>query len=169
MLLTLTLICAVHSVWQVECIHVFRWKRLTGGEFIFTCIQYNLSATCPPTTVPARCVSNTCSGLMCIQIKHVKGRFVVSKLRVLWKINHSFVSIFCVTSPIASYIKKQLDLLTKTLWHMSCSLLWRHNGHDSVSNHQPYDCLLNRLFRRRSKKTSNSASLAFVPVNAPRQ
>ena len=34
------------------------------------------------------------------------------------------------------------------------SLQWRHNGHDSVSNHQPHDCLLNRLFRRRSKKTS---------------
>ena len=33
-------------------------------------------------------------------------------------------------------------------------LLWRHNEHDSVSNHQPHDCLLNRLFRRRSKKTS---------------
>ena len=34
-------------------------------------------------------------------------------------------------------------------------LLWRHNGHDGVSNHQPHDCLLNRLIRRRSKKTSN--------------
>ena len=34
------------------------------------------------------------------------------------------------------------------------TLRWRHNGHDSVSNHQPHDCLLNRLFRRRSKKTS---------------
>ena len=33
-------------------------------------------------------------------------------------------------------------------------LQWRHNGRDSVSNHQPKDCLLNRLFRRRSKKTS---------------
>ena len=31
------------------------------------------------------------------------------------------------------------------------SLLWRHNGHDCVSNQQPRDCLLNRLFRRRSK------------------
>ena len=34
------------------------------------------------------------------------------------------------------------------------SLQWRHNGRDSVSNHQPHHCLLNRLFRRRSKKTS---------------
>ena len=32
-------------------------------------------------------------------------------------------------------------------------LQWRHNGRDSVSNHRPHDCLLNRLFRRRSKKT----------------
>ena len=30
----------------------------------------------------------------------------------------------------------------------------RHNGCGSVSNHQPHDCLLNRLFRRRSKKIS---------------
>ena len=34
------------------------------------------------------------------------------------------------------------------------TLRWRYNGRDSVSNHQPHDCLLNRLFRRRSKKTS---------------
>ena len=34
------------------------------------------------------------------------------------------------------------------------TLQWRHNGRDRVSNHQPHDCLLNRLFRRRSKKTS---------------
>ena len=33
------------------------------------------------------------------------------------------------------------------------SLQWRHNEHDGVSNHQPHDYLLNRLFRRRSKKT----------------
>ena len=34
------------------------------------------------------------------------------------------------------------------------TLQWRHNEHDSVSNHQPRDCFLNRLFGRRSKKTS---------------
>ena len=33
-------------------------------------------------------------------------------------------------------------------------LQWRHNGLAGVSHHQPYDCLLNRLFRRRSQKTS---------------
>ena len=33
-------------------------------------------------------------------------------------------------------------------------LQWRHNGRGGVSNHQPHDCLLSRLFRRGSKKTS---------------
>ena len=36
----------------------------------------------------------------------------------------------------------------------SKSFQWRHNERDGVSNHQPHDCLLNCLFRRRSKKTS---------------
>ena len=31
-------------------------------------------------------------------------------------------------------------------------LQWRHNGPDGVSTHQPHDCLLNRLFGRRSQK-----------------
>ena len=33
------------------------------------------------------------------------------------------------------------------------TLQWRYNEHHSVANHQPYDCLLNRLFRRRTEKT----------------
>ena len=39
---------------------------------------------------------------------------------------------------------------------------WRHNEYFGVPNHQPNDCLLNRLFRRRLKKHQSSASLAFV-------
>ena len=58
----------------------------------------------------------------------------------------------------------QASLLTLTvildaLWHIS--LRWRHNEHDGVSNHQPHDCLPNRLFRRRSKETSK------LPVTGP--
>ena len=47
------------------------------------------------------------------------------------------------------------------------SLLWRHNEHDSVSNHQPHDCLLNRLFRRRSKKTSKLRVTGLCVGNSP--
>ena len=47
------------------------------------------------------------------------------------------------------------------------SLQWRHNGHNSVSNHQPYECLLNRLFRRRSKKTSKLRVTGLCARNSP--
>ena len=47
------------------------------------------------------------------------------------------------------------------------SLQWRHNGHDSVSNHQPHDCLPNRLFRRRSKKTSKLRTTGICAGNSP--
>ena len=47
------------------------------------------------------------------------------------------------------------------------ALQWCHNGHDSVSNHQPHDCLLNRLFRRRLKKTSKLRVTGLCAGNSP--
>ena len=47
------------------------------------------------------------------------------------------------------------------------SLQWRHNEHDDISNHQPHDCLLNRLFRRRSKKTSKLRVTGLCAGNSP--
>ena len=44
---------------------------------------------------------------------------------------------------------------------------WRHNGRDSVSNHQPRDCLLNRLFKCRSKKTSKLRVTGPCAGNSP--
>ena len=47
-----------------------------------------------------------------------------------------------------------------TIWYLahlplvSSTLHWRHNGRNGVSNHQPHECLLNRLFGCRSTKTS---------------
>ena len=48
-----------------------------------------------------------------------------------------------------------------------CPLRWRHNGHDSVSNHQHHHCLLNSLFGRRSKKTSKLRVTGLCAVNSP--
>ena len=47
------------------------------------------------------------------------------------------------------------------------TLHWRHNDHDGVSNHQPHGCLLNRLFRRRSKKTSKLRVTGLCVGNSP--
>ena len=46
------------------------------------------------------------------------------------------------------------------------SLQWRNNER-GVSNHQPRDYLLNRLFRRRSMKTSKLRVTGFCEGNSP--
>ena len=47
------------------------------------------------------------------------------------------------------------------------ALKWRHNEHDGVSNHQPHDCLLNRLFRRRSQKAAKLRVTGLCAGNSP--
>ena len=47
------------------------------------------------------------------------------------------------------------------------ALQWRHNGHDGVSNHQPQDCLPNRLFRHRLKKASKVRVTGLCEGNSP--
>ena len=47
------------------------------------------------------------------------------------------------------------------------TLHWRHNDHDGVSNHQPHGCLLSRLFRHRSKKTSKLRVAGLCVGNSP--
>ena len=47
------------------------------------------------------------------------------------------------------------------------TLRWRHNWHGSVSNHQHHHCLLNRLVRRRSKKTSKLRVTGLCAGNSP--
>ena len=44
-------------------------------------------------------------------------------------------------------------LLIYSLTEVDFPLQWRHNERDGVSNHRRFDCLLIRLFKRRSKKT----------------
>ena len=51
------------------------------------------------------------------------------------------------------------------LYHIS--LEWHHNERDGVSNHQHLDCLLNRLFRHRSKKTSKLHVTGLCEGNSP--
>ena len=70
---------------------------------------------------------------------------------------------FCINSIVQNrhwiyYIHMYISLL---------SLQWRPDGQDGVSNHQPHDCLLNRLFRRRSKKTSKLRVTGLCEGNSP--
>ena len=46
-------------------------------------------------------------------------------------------------------------------------LQWRYNERDGVSNHRCLDCLLSRLFGRRSKKSSQLRTTGLCEGNSP--
>ena len=89
------------------------------------------------------------------------------KVYPLWKMNKS------IHRALLKFSENNTHSTSRVAKNPLWPLRWRHNEHDGVSNHQRFDCLLDRLFRPRSKKTSSSASLAFVrgihrwPVNSP--
>ena len=94
---------------------------------------------------------------------------------ILLKIFASFgVKFYLKLFPNAWLTFGTRDGLALSRWHAiiwnnedARPLLWRHNGRDSVSNHQLHDCLLNRLFRRRSKKTSKLRVTGLCDGNSP--
>ena len=63
--------------------------------------------------------------------------------------------------------ERLMALRWRESYQESHTLRWRHNGRDSVSNHQPRDCLLNRLFRRTSNKASKLRVTGPWVVNSP--
>ena len=75
-----------------------------------------------------------------------------SSLQIQLDIKKQLLSAFVIRR--STWSKFLLYFEIPFMVHWFHSLQWRHNGHDGVSNQRPVDCLLNRLFRRRSKKTS---------------
>ena len=57
-------------------------------------------------------------------------------------------------------------LVTTANVFLKCSLQWRPNEHNVVSIHRRLDCLRNRLFQRRWKKTSKSHVIGLCEGNA---
>ena len=68
-----------------------------------------------------------------------------------------------------SHQYRMLTYKTESMHSPQCvwSLQWRHNGCDGVSNHQLHHCLLNRTFRRRSKKISKLRVTGLCVGNPP--
>ena len=77
---------------------------------------------------------------------------------------------YMCNSPIPYHNKEQprsMDMFPETRITEQFPLQRRHNERDNVSNHQPHDCLLNRLFRRRSNKTSKLRVTGLCVGNSP--
>ena len=66
--------------------------------------------------------------------------------------------------PACTHTALNWPIYSPTWYH---TLRWRHNDHAGVSNHQPHGCLLNRLFRRKSKNTSKLRVTGHCAGNSP--
>ena len=99
--------------------------------------------------------SQTVPKVHCTEMK----RFLGGSLRPWpWRMSFCSNKYVCRTCGV----KALSDLWTRGKVVMNCfsisltvgdsnsTLQWRHNERDGVSNHQPHDCLLKRLFRGRS-------------------
>ena len=78
-----------------------------------------------------------------------------------WKINTEIPLHGIPTRPRVDEVSRWQILM------IIYSLQWRHNERDGVSNHRCLDGLLNRLFRRRSKKTSKLRVTGLCERNSP--
>ena len=93
---------------------------------------------------------------------HIPGMLLTAFIS--WWRHMSFMGFrithdLCIDSPATAGLQHEIISAThnRYLWGISqwfSSLLWRHIGRYGVANYQPHHCLLNRIFRRRSKKTS---------------
>ena len=84
----------------------------------------------------------------------------MTKVALLYGFKQQYITCG-VTVTLYSGEQATLNLLLLT------TLQWHHNGRNSVSNYQPHDCLLNRLFRRRSKKKSKLRVTGLCAGNSP--
>ena len=74
------------------------------------------------------------------------------------------INLLKMISKDTSWLSREDDV---HVHNVLIALQWRHNDQDGVSNHQPRGCLLNRLFRRRSKKTSKLRVTGLCVGNSP--
>ena len=88
-------------------------------------------------------------------------------------VNFSVMEIYDITKlHIEFFISRSYQADVAAAYQV-VTLGWRHNGRDGISNHQPHDCLPNRSFGHRSKKTSKlhltglCAGNPRGPVNSP--
>ena len=82
-------------------------------------------------------------------------------------VRRKMTSPWCHNGHDSSPMVQSEDSRKKCVWDGKWTSLWCHNGHDSVSNHQPHNCWLKPLFRRRWKKTSQLRVTGLCVGNSP--
>ena len=107
----------------------------------------------------------TCQGVCHIYV-YVASKMIIGYFQDTIYTTEQIVISAPVTIPYMHLLAMfTITCITPVAPHLP--LHWRHNGLDGVSNHQPRYCLLNRLFRRRSKKISKLRIAGLCAGNSP--
>ena len=120
------------------------------SERLRQCVVANLVDRDQPN-ITLHCDALRCDAICYDSLRGINGNVIRWQHNQIWRDAHPYAQ-----SPKCTICYDVIQ------WHnasftLPCdrhSLQWRHNGCDGVSNHQPHHCLLNRLFRRKSKETS---------------
>ena len=140
--------------------HRSKWLKPLGSKPPCVCVEGNIGSTCtkniyiqPSSFIIFSIVQYFCWG-------------VLYKLKIMPvdTLGPLPGRLFGIRAGVINHICRVLLDVSVLLFP---TLRWRQNGRDSVSNHQPHDCLLNRLLRRRSKKTSKLRVTGLCGGNSP--
>ena len=111
--------------------------------------------------------------IMCNFIANAQDMMGKVSFQITFKVFYAFIEGPRVKYILSTGFSENIHEIHGQINHMNpefdkkWALQWRHNGRDGVSNHQHHDCLLNRLFRRRSKKTLKLCVTGLCAGNSP--
>ena len=155
--------------------------RIGSGWYSVPCVcalgiyKHNCTPTLIPTLTPPRMIYK----IMYI-IRENYYKFFLESLFSYLILYSVHMSEFCHNFQIDQ--SSFLNIISIKDLHVCCSrsnilyipiimctfgVLWRHNGHDGVPNHQPHYYLMNCLFRRRWKETSKLRVTGLCEGNSP--
>ena len=159
-----------------QCVNSLRPRRngCYNADDIFNCIFLKENVWIPTITslkfVPKGPINNI-PALVQIMAWRCPGDKPVSEPMLIFVLMH-----ICVTRPQwvndgtldnKHCLPDNLILLVISHWVPNYPLQWCHNEHHWIPNQQPCECLLNRLFRCRSKKTSRHRVTGLCAGNSP--
>ena len=121
--------------------------RYAQGPFVFAPFQWE-------TTLHCNVVSHLLGAnskwwtIWCLSPVNERRTYFVTSSLIGWAQSQNGPWVLPISSRIA-YNEYPIPTTKSREFTSESSLQGRHNGHDGVSNHQPPDCLLKRLFGRR--------------------
>ena len=115
-----------------------------------------------------RCKSKDCAFFLWFWENEISVRIRLATIEVTYNIIDIDGNLNIVLQDLFNkiiYVIFKIDIHLESTYHIA--LQWHRNEHDGVANHQLHQCLLERLFWRRSKKTSKLHVTGLCEGNSP--